>query len=748
MAAIALGLTLVGYRVLSPADAEPLPAAIDLPPGAAAGFNVVLFTLDTLRADRLGCYGYQGVETPAIDALAAGGVRFAHAVTPVPMTLPSHASIMTGTYPPTHGVRDNGTYRLTPEQVTLAERLQDQGYSTAAFIAAFVLDRRYGLAQGFDLYDDQITPAQLAEGVSNLNPQRTGDAVTDSAIRWLDEFSQTSPDRPFFAWVHLFDPHAPYAPPEPYKSRYASSPYDGEVAFTDHQVGRFVDRLGEIGLMERTLIVVVGDHGEGLGDHGESAHSLLIYGATIRAPLIFYGPALIPAGVVIDDRVAATIDVMPTLLDLLGLPTEESRGVSHLRAEAQPDRAVYAETLATQLSHGWSPLYGLRRLSDKYIEAPTPEYYDLEADPGELNNLWSARHEEAERLKDRLADLMTSFAGSGDDGAARVAMDQEAIDKLAALGYVGGGGTANTGPLPDPKDMIALFDREMATASALVTAGQHTRSIPLIERLLATNPNDAGLWSLLSSAQLQASRLEDAINSRLRSIELQPGDPGAWIHLARLQFSNGDRQAAEVSLAEADRLEPHSGETSLVRARHAWHDRQYEAAIAHCQEAARRDPMRFEAPAWLLQGQIHEEAGVLPEADAAYRRALQANPSDAPALAGLARLAERQGDPNQAIQFARAIPPGTAEWVAARVTLARAYLQLDQGEQAIQVMAEWVEAAPNDASAYTNLGAAYLQLERFGEAADCFRAALALNPNDATAQRNLAIAEQALNQAE
>ncbi len=601
--------------------------AIDAQSGSAAGFNVVLFTLDTLRADRVHCYGYEDVATPALDALAAEGVRVADAVSVVPMTLPAHATIMTGDYPPRHGVRDNGTYRLTAHRETLAERLKAQGYSTAAFIAAFVLDRRYGLDQGFDVYDDAITPEQGAPGGEPLNPQRRGNVVVDSATRWLKAHEESASDRPFFMWIHLFDPHTPYAPPEPYKTRYARNPYDGEVAFLDRQVGRFVDRLRELDLLDKTVIAIVGDHGEGLGDHGESTHSLLIYESTISVPMIFHSPAIIRGGQVVDGRVAATIDVAPTLLDLLGLDAGGHDGESLLKNAVDPDRAVYVETLAPKLNHGWSPLYALRRHRDKYIDAPTPEYYDLNSDPGEQHNLWAGDHGETEVLAEHLAALMESFDRVEHAEGADVELDRGAIEKLAALGYVRGRVVEDDESLLDPKDMIAQWDSRMERANALVNARRPHEAIPLLNSLLQISPGDPSLWSLLSTAQGQASQLDAAITSRMRAIELQPNDAGAWVTLANMQLVKGDIDAWNVSLLEAERIEPELGAIFMARALRAMYAGRYEDALAHCLEARTRDPTRSTVPSRKLEDKLRKvmrDSGKA--AKAAERRVQEATP--------------------------------------------------------------------------------------------------------------------------
>ena len=557
-----------------------LPPALAVSPGAAQGFNVVLFTLDTLRADYLRCYGRQSVETPNLDAMAAGGVRCADAVTAVPLTLPAHCTILTGNYPPRHGVRTNGAYRLPPEQVTLAERLKEAGYATAAFISAFVLDGRFGTSQGFDVYRDEIDPHYRSAGQARDIPQQPGNVVTDAALAWLDTHQRTANNRPFFMWVHLFDPHAPYEPPEPFATRYATDLYGGEVAFTDQQVGRLIERLRELKLLDRTVIVAVGDHGEGLGEHGEETHSILIYEATMWVPLIFYCPGVLPAGVVLDDRVVATADIMPTVLDLLGLPPGSCDGLSLLRAGTPAQRVAYLESLAPR-ERGWSPLRGLRRHRDKYIEAPKPEYYDLAADPREQQNLF-AETGPAGELRDQLAALLANFPTEQKN--AQFTPDAEALSKLAALGYVGGRAVVTDGPAIDPKDVIVAWEREWGRAWRAMNAGRYRDAISALEVVLSIAPGDGDGWATLSKAQYWEGLLDKALESRLRAVELEPNKVHNWVDLAQLQRQKGDLRGMLASLAEAERVDPNYGDIYLLRATVASEQKRYDEALALCED--------------------------------------------------------------------------------------------------------------------------------------------------------------------
>ena len=350
-------------------------------PPPAPPSNLLLITLDTVRADRLGAYGAAGAATPALDGMARAGVRFEQAIAAAPLTLPSHATILTGLPPTRHGLRHNGAGRLADPIDTLAERLRAAGYDTAAFVGAFVLDRRFGLDQGFALYDDEIPRGATAP---HLEAERPASAVVERALGWLAERE----GRPFFAWVHLYDPHAPYAPPEPFRSRFPAQPYEGEIAAVDAQVGRLLAEIESRGWSDRTLVAVAGDHGESLGEHGEATHGLLLYEATLRVPLLLRGAGL-PAGGVVRAPVGLT-DLGPTLAGLLGrdmAPPQGGRDLSaDLRAGREPAPAdLYSETEYPR-SFGWAALAALRRGGWKLIAGPRPELYDLSLDPDEARD--------------------------------------------------------------------------------------------------------------------------------------------------------------------------------------------------------------------------------------------------------------------------------------------------------------------------------------------------------------------------
>src|SRR6476659_8090698 len=375
-----------------------------LPRGVARDrLNLVIVTLDTTRADRIGAYGSHEVETPTIDRLASEGVLFEQAVSAAPLTLPAHSSLFTGRFPPEHGVRDNGGFFLGPEQLTLAEVLKARGYRTGGFVGAYVLDSKWGLNQGFDTYVDDFDLSKT-RGVSLGAIQRPGNEVVDKALPWIQQSAAT----PFFAWIHLYDAHSPYRPPEPFASRYRGHPYNGEIAFADSQVGRIVAQLQSSGLFDRTVVVVMGDHGESLGDHGESAHGFFIYESVTHVPLVIRAPFSLTANRRVADPVRS-VDVMPTVLDLLGVPQPGAiSGVSLVSLMTGAKRELgldtYSEAMYPLHHYGWSDLRALRSGRYKVIDSPRPELYDLDRDPQEATNIFAERQALGDRM---IAQLRT-----------------------------------------------------------------------------------------------------------------------------------------------------------------------------------------------------------------------------------------------------------------------------------------------------------------------------------------------------
>lgn len=412
--------------------------------------GLVVITLDTTRADRLSPYGDMDISLPSIERLAREGVVFDDATTSVPLTLPSHTSLFTGLLPPDHGVRDNADPPLADSKTTLAETLRAKGFHTGAFVGSVVLDPDRGLKQGFEVYHGVETgPPSGPQG-----RRRRGDAVVDDAIKWLD----TVGDAPFFLWAHLYDAHRPYAPPEPYASTYGHDLYLGEIAFDDAQVGRLLTALERRHVLDRTVVVVAGDHGESLGEHGERDHGVFVYENVLRVPLIIRAPSIRATRV---GSAVRLIDVMPTVLDLLQISAPPTDGASmvDLMTGRRSDvkRQIYAESLYPE-RFGWSGLRALRDGQYKFIDAPRPELYDLAADPFEETNLYASRRALADSLRTAIARLTNNRHGSGDT-TDRNAASPQLQARLQALGYVAGGGERTNGDKarPDPKDCMPLL---------------------------------------------------------------------------------------------------------------------------------------------------------------------------------------------------------------------------------------------------------------------------------------------------
>jgi len=549
--------------------------------GEARGFNVLLVTLDTVRADRLGCYGHESAETPTLDSLVARGVRFDDAVTSVPLTLPAHATILTGLSPLSHGVRDNGRYKLAEEHVTLAEVLSSHGYDTAAFVGCFVVDARFGLDQGFDIYDFEVSAEGYHPEMPDFN-ERSATDVTDAAVRWLDERARFGANAPFFAWVHYFDPHQPYQSPLQRLQRFAVRPYDAEIAYVDAEFGRLLDKLDDLGVRDRTVIVVAGDHGEALGEHGEPTHGMLIYESTMRVPLIISCTSLFDGAYHVGNRVVGLTDVRPTVEDLLGVTgSPPVDGESLLRPGADDDRAIYVETEMPLSLAGWSPLRGLRTHNHKYILAPQRELYDLRKDPAESHNIYAAGGSVAGPLELRLSELMNRIGpGSGSDRA----LTDEEIERLGSLGYVQSGAARAEGPLPDPKTMMSVYS-DAVRSEHLYGRGLYTEAAALARGVLEQSDMHIQALRVLAFSYVKLGRANEAVSLLRESVDR---NPGAFLVRSLTQVLILEERYADAldALEVYASVDPLDGRVPLLRgdvyARQGLNDRaiiQYEEAI-------------------------------------------------------------------------------------------------------------------------------------------------------------------------
>ncbi|MDH3626298.1 MAG: sulfatase-like hydrolase/transferase [Acidobacteriota bacterium] len=557
------------------------------PPVTPADENVLLITVDTLRADHLGVYGATQIETPNMNRLATGGVWYEQAVAASPITLPSHATILTGLDTPHHGVRHNGLFVLDEKFETLAEILRQRGYSTAAFTGAFVLDQRYGLGQGFDHYDDQV---HIGGGKrpGGTYVERDAGVVVDRALQWLNT---RDTDRPFFVWLHFYDPHAPYRAPSPWMERYATNPYAGEVAWVDDRVGHLLEELGEAELLDHTLTVLTADHGEGLGQHDEWTHADLIYESTMRVPLIFSGPSVARGGGPVRDRLAATVDVLPTVLSLLDIPFDGNRfdGIDLIGEPISPDRQVHVETMAPLLDYGWSSLHGLRTLTTKYIDAPDPEFFDLATDPGELTNLYNddARAVESRRV---LSELRSHW---GDDLALLDGGREQTPDerrRLQSLGYVAGSNASRRVGGEDPKTMMGVW-RRMREAVDLARQKRYEDAQAAIEAVLAEQPTSARAWYSAASIYEMADVPDRVEHAMRQAVALQPRSEG-YVTLARYALQRNDEVAFRDALDAAEALDPRDGGVAIGLGHYHASRGRIAEALAAFRHAIEVDPIR------------------------------------------------------------------------------------------------------------------------------------------------------------
>jgi len=674
----------VCFSCARPSDEPPAPRfAQRLAERGLARPNLLLVTLDTTRADHLSCYGYPHAVTPYLDRIAGEGIRFQNCTTPSAYTLPSHSSIMTGTYPTFHGVRTNGDRALASAHVTLAELLSAQGYRTGAFIGAFVLDGRWGLDQGFDHYDDQFDLEKYRQ-IDLAGVQRPGNEVVDAALSWMDQ----EPGSPFFAWVHLYDPHVPYEPPEPYFSRFKgrglAGLYDGEIAFTDAQIGRLLAWLEENGRVDETILAVVGDHGEALGSHGELTHGYFVYDYAVQVPLLLRTPLVEFRGLGIAEQVT-TIDLCPTLLEMLG--SELPQGIQGrslvplVEGSTQAGSSyAYSESMVPYLQYGWSPIFSVRTERFKYIDAPRPELYDLVADPQERENLAPERPEVAGELR-RVLERIVAETSAGAPEPEPANVDQETLDQLSALGYLAGTTTAPRATvladpaLADPKDKLELYGK-VALAGDLMNREDYEEALPHLEAVLALDPEIPQAKILVATCYVKTGRREEAKRQLEEVLEVDPQSVQALISLANI-FSREGKQEELIAISErALAVDERNTQAYLLIGRVYMDRNDHRQALPYLRKAVEIQPKlsrnrknlavclvglgRYDEAERILRdilaeypkyplahfhlGLLYEEQGRIPEATAAYRQEIEYHDRSVPARFNLGNLLLKQGD--------------------------------------------------------------------------------------------------------
>ena len=697
--------------------------------GSPRDLNLLVITLDTTRADRIGAYGYEHIETPAIDRLAREGVLFEQTMSTAPLTLPAHCSIFTGRFPPAHGVRDNGGFFLSPDQLTLATILKRGGFRTGAVVGAYVLDRRWGLSQGFETYVDDFDLPRLS-GFGLGDVERPGNEVVDKALPWLEKVKSER----FFAWLHFYDPHTPYEAPEPFDSRYEGHPYNAEIAFTDAQVARVIDFLERNGLLDRTIVAVMGDHGEGLSQHNEWTHGFFIYQSTQRVPFIIRAPFDTMRGRRVPDLVRL-VDLMPTVLDLLGItPPKAIAGVTLAPLMTGSTKALdlegYAEALYPLHHFGWSETTAWRAGRYKVIDAPRAELYDLERDPHETTNLYAERRALADGMIARMRQQTKDAEGA--DGASKPApeVDPEARERLAALGYVGSFVATVSGPRTDradPKDKIELFN--LMTAAREISRKENTfeKVVAMYKQVVAADPNVTDAWFNLGNAHAREHRDEEAIAYFKRALALKPDYDLPVINMANAYRRLGRDDAALAGYEHYLTLDPKNGHVRY-QIGEIYLDRGDEArAVQDFKRALDIDPR--EASAMNALGVIAFNHGDTAGAERQIRAALAIKSDVRLARYNLALIAEQRNDLATAEAEYKKELELHPDAYRASFNLGRLYERLGNQAAAIATFKQTIEINPHAPEGHIFLAKAYLDAgTNFNEAIDLARKGLEIAP--------------------
>ncbi len=682
--------------------------AVALPAKSALadGYNVLLITLDTTRADRLGCYGFAAAETPNLDALASGGVRFADCVTPVPLTLPAHCSLLTGLTPIGHGVRNNASFVLAATQTTLAERLRQKGYHTYAVIASYVLQSKFGLAQGFDVFDDSLNPADMTNNFASEIP---AGAVYEKFKIWFARAFQ----KKFFAWIHLYDPHLPYAPPPPFAERFRRDPYSGEIAYMDSVIGRILADLKTRNVLEKTVVVVAADHGEDLGEHREYGHGIFCYDVSLRVPLIVSAPRLF-APRVVSGRVSL-VDVMPTLHGLLGIADDPGwQGVSLegvLAGGAPPrERDFYFESLYGQDEMGWAPLTGIQSGPFKYIQLPEAELYDLASDPGETDNLYLKKNIQARGLDKKLQAMMLGLAGKG--GSERRTLSEAYRRHLAALGYLSSMG--KTAKAVDPKRGNAVKD-QLRAVKKMIADRDLDQAEKQLRQLLAENPDVKTLayYDLFEEIYRARKDLKNLVAIQKKAIAEFPDNDQLLFNLANNLFNTRNLDEAEQWLHK-------------IVARNSTYTRAY-ILLASIRFNQKR---LSEALAFISKARVLE-----PQNLALKKRQAEI----------LFKMGERAGalellDGLAADERLRSVPGGQPLLVESAIQLS----ENGEPERAIALLRQVLRSNASDAKAWNDLGSIYFKQNNMLQARECYEQAVKVDPAFALNYRNLGVLQLTL----
>lgn len=677
--------------------------------GKCSNLNLMVITLDTTRADRIGAYGYQPAETPNIDRLAATGILFENCYAPVPITLPSHCSLFTGRYPLGHQVRDNGTFLLKKDEITLAEKMKEQGFQNYAVIAAYVLLARFGLNQGFDLYDDSLEVNVIFK---NYNSEIKADQVYTKFSRWLKKMN---PQEKFFTWIHFYDPHSPHDPPEEYKKRWGNNPealYNGEVAFVDKFVGKIIDDLKTANLLEQTLVVIVGDHGEAFGEHQEYGHAIFCYEQNLKIPLVFYNPKVFPGklkGLRVKNRVSL-IDIMPTILELYGqeIPGQiQGQSFAHLLTahKEKKERTFYIESMHGKEERGWAPLTGIIYEQYKYISLPEPELYDLTTDSNEKDNLFWKKNRLAREMDERLMNLVSRYSTRDKtDGAdSRRQLSERDTKHLQTLGYISAFSNKTNTNL-DPKKGV-IFDNKFSEIEKDITGGDLDQAETRLQEIVKGSPKThfPKYFELMMTINRKRNDMNNVIRITRQAVEAFPQVTNFKVTLAQVYFDTN-------LLEEADKT-----------------------AIEVIQAAP------TESRAYILRGRIAEKKDRIPEALSYFEKALALEPQNVSLKVSYAKLLAENKNYSKSGEICKELLTNqeVLKDPTVKTKLGVVLVEIHQDDLGYKVLTEVKEANNANAEMWNYLGIFYFRKKQYDQALNAYQESIKLDPAIAETYNNL-----------
>jgi arylsulfatase A-like enzyme/tetratricopeptide (TPR) repeat protein len=662
----------------------------------------VLITFDTTRADALGFVAKRPNLTPTLDQLAANGTWFSNCISSAPLTVPAHSTILTGLMPYHHGARNNGTYILDKKNVTLAEVLKKAGYTTHGIVSSFVLDSQFGLDQGFDSYDDDLSTGQQQKMF--MFREIKANQTATKAINWLRHGRQDK--QPFFLWLHFFDPHADYEPPKDFAERFPGERYEAEIAFADQELGRVLKTLEDLRLRDDTLIVMTSDHGESLGDHGERTHGIYAYDSTLKVPLIFAGKGITKGGRV--DAQVRTADIVPTITDMLGLTIENVDGASLtglMKGKAEKPRVAYSESFTPRLNFGWAELRTMRTADMKYIDAPRPEIYDLKKDPGETTNLYTTTGAIPAAARPLVIEAKKIIADDpfSKGGQRQSNLDSETKRKLAALGYVWGTETAkSTTARPDPKDRIVYWDR-FEDAQTAIRRHDFAPALVMVRSVLEVDRDNVVALASMANVLMRINQRGEALNLYRRIIELDPDRDTGYLGASTILRDAGQFAEAESYGRTVIKLQPDNPE------------------------------------GYTAVGDVLLEQGKYAEAEALFRKAISIDPHSPIAISGLGNCLNRSGRMRDALKVLREGHEHDPHSELIAYNLAVVVERLGDPDGARKLYEDTLKIDPEHSMAWNNLGAIHDRAGNRDEAIRCVTRARQADPTNLEAAYNLGV---------